>query len=111
MTRTTAVFPATPDQASEARRWLTAWLGKAHPAADTAVLLLSETFSNSCTHSRSREEGGTIEIAAELSARAVHVQVIDAGGEPTPLTATPRPVDAEDGRGLWLLDLLAKDWK
>jgi hypothetical protein len=39
------------------------------------------------------------------------VQVIDAGGEPTPLTATPRPVDAEDGRGLWLLDLLAKDWK
>lgn len=110
MSRATAVFPGSPDQASEARRWLAAWLGEDHPAADTAVLLLSETFSNSCTHSRSREEGGTIEVTAELSERAVHVRVVDDGGGPASLVAVARPDDAEDGRGLWLLDLLAKEW-
>ncbi|WP_157964005.1 ATP-binding protein [Actinocorallia populi] len=110
MSRVSAVFPGTPDQVSEARRWLAAWLGEDHPATDTTVLLLSETFTNSCTHSRSREEGGTVEITAELSERSVHVRVVDAGGGPASLVALARPDDAEDGRGLWLLDLLAKEW-
>jgi anti-sigma regulatory factor (Ser/Thr protein kinase) len=111
MSRATAVFPGTPDQTSEARRWLTVWLGEDHPAADTAVLLLSEVFSNSCTHSRSREKGGTVEVTVELSERTVHVRVVDDGGGPASLVAVARSEDAEDGRGLWLLDLLAKEWR
>lgn len=110
MNRVSAVFPGTPDQVCEARRWLAAWLGEDHPATDTTVLLLSETFTNSCTHSRSREEDGTVEVTAELSERTVHVRVVDAGGGPASLVAVARPDDAEDGRGLWLLDLLAKEW-
>ncbi|MEO3785777.1 ATP-binding protein [Actinocorallia sp. B10E7] len=108
--RAAAAFPGTPDQAATVRRWFTAWLGAEHPAADTAALLLSEVFSNACLHSRSAEPGGTVDVVAEVAGRIVSVEVTDGGGGPESLTADAPPNDAENGRGLWLLDLLSKEW-
>ncbi len=108
--RAAAVFPGSPDQAAVARRWFADWLGAGHPAADTAVLLLSEVFSNACLHSRSAGPGGTVDVVAEEAGRIVRVEVVDGGGGSASLTAGDPTDYAESGRGLWLLDLLAKEW-
>lgn len=105
-----ASFPGRPDQAGVARRWLGGWLGEGHPAEETAVLLLSETFTNACVHSRSAEPGGVVEVAVVQAADLVRVEVIDEGGGPVELAPGDPAADAESGRGLWLVDLLSKDW-
>lgn len=108
--RHTATFPATRAETARARHWLSAVLGHDHPCADTAVLLLSETFTNSVLHSRSSVPGGTVEVTAELSSTRVRVEVTDAGAPTAPPRPAPVALDAEHGRGLRLLAALAMDW-
>lgn len=108
--RVAATFLGTPDQAAAVRRWFTGWLGSEHPAADTATLLLSEVFTNACLHSRSADPGGGVDVVAELAEGLIRVEVVDRGGGTALLTAADPTHDAEDGRGLWLLDLLSKEW-
>lgn len=109
-TRRTAAFPAARDQTARARHWLAAFLGPGHPCADTAVLLLSEAFTNSVLHSRSSAPGGTIQVTADLSPSRLHIEVTDAGAPTVPPVPTPAALDAENGRGLHLLAALAEDW-
>lgn len=109
-TRHTATFPAIPSQVARARRWLADILGSAHPCTDTAVLLLSETFTNSLLYSRSREDG-VIEVDVALFPDHLRVEVTDAGSTgPLPSRLVQASPDAESGRGLPLLSALAKDW-
>jgi hypothetical protein len=61
-------FPGTPEQAGKARRFLAAVLGN-RPAADDAILCLSELASNPCLHSRTRRPGGRFTVRAALNAR------------------------------------------
>lgn len=51
-------FPATPEQAGEARRFLAAILD-GRPA-DDAILCLSELVTNATIHSRSAQPGGCL---------------------------------------------------
>ncbi|ROO87363.1 anti-sigma regulatory factor (Ser/Thr protein kinase) [Actinocorallia herbida] len=108
--RAETVLPGVPEAAAVARRWLAGFLGAAHPVVDTAVLLLSEVFANACLHSRSGEPGGTVVIRAEAAGCGVRVEVVDEGGWPGPLSVADPGSGAESGRGLWLLDALAKEW-
>ncbi|GAB3699542.1 hypothetical protein GCM10027589_59740 [Actinocorallia lasiicapitis] len=103
-------FPGQIDQIAHARRWLTSLLGPEHAAADDAVLLLSEVFTNSCLHSRSGAPGGRVRVEVAITARHVRVEVTDAGGPRLPRRSDGHDPDAESERGLWLLDMLAKDW-
>lgn len=97
-------FPGTPEQAGKARRFLAAILGN-RPAADDAVLCLSELASNACLHSRSRHPGGIFTVRAELSAQGLRVEVRDDGG-PWVWPAQPD----EHGRGLLIVASLARAW-
>jgi anti-sigma regulatory factor (Ser/Thr protein kinase) len=97
------MFPATPETASDARRWLTEMLGATHPACDDAVLLLSEAFTNSVRHSR----GETITVLVFVTKSVVRVKVIDQGGD-----TLPHYVDdpyGEGGRGIPIMQELAQD--
>lgn len=106
----TTVVPGSVAEAGAVRRWLADVLGAGHPAADTAVLLLSEVFANACLHSRSGRPGGTVAIHAVATDHAVRIEVVDEGGGPAPAAPGDPGPDAENGRGLWLLDALAKEW-
>jgi anti-sigma regulatory factor (Ser/Thr protein kinase) len=99
------VFPGTPAQAREARRFLAATLD-GHPAADDAVLCLSELAANATIHSQSGQPGGHFTVRAEIRRDRVRVEVHDQGGSWTWL---PRH-DEPHGRGLLIVSQLSRAW-
>jgi serine/threonine-protein kinase RsbW len=98
-------FPAAAEQVREARRFLAAVLD-GHPAADEAVLCLSELAANATVHSRSRLRGGHFTVDAELRGDRLRVEVHDQGG---PWTWLPRDNEPH-GRGLLIVSQLASTW-
>ena len=101
------VFPASPPQIREARRFLAAILDGC-PAADDALLCLSELATNAIVHSRSREPGGQFTVRAQRLGNYLRVEVRDQGG---PWTSPARTSPAGlDGRGLAIVDRLARAW-
>jgi serine/threonine-protein kinase RsbW len=97
-------FPATPAQARAARRSLARILD-GHPAADDAVLCLSELAANATIHSRSRN-GGHFTVRAQFGEGCVRVEVHDQGGP----WKQPAPAGDQHGRGLLIVASLARDW-
>jgi anti-sigma regulatory factor (Ser/Thr protein kinase) len=76
----TRTFPARPDQVREARKFLRAALDGC-PAADDAVLCLSELATNSVLHSNSRDADGTFTVHTELHENDyAWIEVTDDGG-------------------------------
>ena len=98
-------FPATPAQVREARQFLAGILD-GHPAADDAILCLSELVTNACLHSRSREPGGHFRVRAEVHGSRVRVEVSDQGG---PWERSAKE-DEQNGRGLLVVAQLASDF-
>jgi serine/threonine-protein kinase RsbW len=97
-------FPATPAQAGEARRFLAGILD-GRPAADEAVLCLSELATNATMHSRSCD-GGHYTVRAVLHGQRLRVEVHDQGGPWT----WRGDGDGRHGRGLLIVSRLARDW-
>ena len=97
-------FPAIPEQAGEARRFLAAILD-GHPAGD-AILCLSELVTNATIHSRSRQPGGCLTVRVQRRDDHLRVEVCDQGG---PWTETAHE-DGQTGRGLLIVDRLASTW-
>jgi anti-sigma regulatory factor (Ser/Thr protein kinase) len=77
-----------------------------HPAADDAILGLSELVTNATLHSGSRESGGSFRVRVERHGGHVRVEVIDQGG------AWEESVshDGQNGRGLLVVARLAQNW-
>ena len=73
------VFPAHPRQVGAARAFLAAVLGGC-PAADDAILCISELASNAVLHSASRNPGGTFTVRASIFDDHVRIEVEDNGG-------------------------------
>jgi anti-sigma regulatory factor (Ser/Thr protein kinase) len=107
---TTVTLPGRPEQVGIARHWLAGWLGPDHPAADTALLLLSETFSNSVLYGQPDDPDSPIEVTATLTDNLLRLDVTDAGRGGEPVVDHDVAGDSERGRGLAILDLLAKEW-
>jgi len=98
-------YPAQPDQVRHARRFLAQVLDGC-PAADDAIMCLSELVTNAVLHSASARPGGTFRVRAAHRAGALRVEVEDDGGPWQ--TATTR--DTHGGRGLTIVDALARNW-
>jgi anti-sigma regulatory factor (Ser/Thr protein kinase) len=98
-------FPATSAQVREARQFLSAILD-GRPVADDAILCLSELVTNATVHSRSREPDGRFCVRVQLHEGRLRVEVRDQGGE----WAQPANADEHNGRGLLIVDQLARDW-
>lgn len=98
-------FPAIPAQVAEARRFL-AGLLDAGPAADDAVLCLSELASNAAQHSRSGQPGGSFTVRVRLDGAELRVAVADGGGR----WDSAGTADDQHGRGLTIVTALARAW-
>lgn len=74
-------------------------------AVDAAVLAVSETVTNSALHGRA-----PVRLAAWARGGRLTVAVSDAGEGPHPLVGlVPVPLDAESGRGMWILHQMLGD--
>lgn len=74
--------------------------------AEPAVLLVSELVSNAVLHPD--VPSGPIELRVDLKGDCIHIEVEDA--DPSPPVNKPHAVDSERGRGLEIVDRLAKEW-
>ena len=99
------VFPAVPAQVREARQFLSAILD-GRPVADDSILCLSELVTNATVHSRSREADGHFSVRVHLHGGRLRVEVSDQGGP----WAQPAQTDERNGRGLLIVDQLARAW-
>ena len=103
------VFPGRPDQVRPARRFVARALAGC-PAADDAVLCVSELASNAIQHTRSGQ-GGRFEVLVWRGRVSACVAVIDEGAPHGPAPRAPGPEDlAESGHGLRVVTDLAATW-
>jgi len=101
------VFPATPAQAREARRFLARILAGSPVAAD-AILCVSELAANATLHSHSARPGGQFTVRVKMRhCGRLRVEVQDQGGS---WASRPTGRDMPHGRGLVIVAHLARDW-
>ena len=101
------MFPADASQVGAARAFLSALLAGC-PAADEAVLCLSELATNAIMHSRSRDPGGSFTVRAHLDGQRLRVEVGDQGG---PWQSPGRiSADEQNGRGLLIVGQPEARW-
>ncbi|MEV4094994.1 ATP-binding protein [Streptosporangium saharense] len=106
--RSTMFLRGVPEAVSEARDRVRGFLGEEHPVSEDVVLLVSEVVTNSVVHSASGA-GGQVAMTVEVGARSVLVEVSDAGSGASAPHVRNDP-QAENGRGMFLVDLLASRW-
>ena len=103
------VFPGHPDQVRQARRFVARALDGC-PAADDAVLGVSELASNAIQHTRSGQ-GGRFQVLVWRGRASACVAVIDDGARRGPAPRSPGPGDlAESGHGLHVVARLVASW-
>lgn len=106
--RSTVTLKGVPESVSVARGRVRELLGEGHPASDDVILLVSEVVTNSVIHSGSGG-GGEVAMTVAVGAGAVLVEVCDAGSGSSAPHVRNDP-EAEGGRGMFLVDLLADSW-
>jgi anti-sigma regulatory factor (Ser/Thr protein kinase) len=84
-------------------------LGPGHPCGDDAAMLASEHFGNSVRYSGSSLPGQTVTVTVTAHVGVVRVEVTDRSGPGVP-ELLPADDDAEGGRGLGLVAVLAARW-
>jgi serine/threonine-protein kinase RsbW len=101
-------FPGTRTQVSEARQFVTSYLGD-RPEIDTAELVVSELATNAIRHSRSGLPGGRFGVTLHTGATMLILAVLDEGG-PTAPRLCRAGEDEQSGRGLHLVEMLTARW-
>lgn len=99
-------FPRSPVAASEAREFVSAALGK-HPALDDALLVTSELVTNSVMHA---SDAASVGVSVCFGGACVRIDVWDDGCAGIPHIRDSVDGDAEGGRGLQLVNLIAWQW-
>ncbi|MFJ9834310.1 ATP-binding protein [Streptomyces sp. NPDC101169] len=98
--------PGFPEEVSRARRW-TRDILRGSPLADDAELIVSELSANAILHTASGREYGSFHLAVAVSAQVVAVSVTDDGGTGTAPKVEHLDQDAEHGRGLGMVSVIA----
>jgi hypothetical protein len=101
-------FPGELQQARAARR-LTTMLLDGCPLLDEVLLAVDELVVNALRHTKSGQPGGTFTVEITRWDGAVSVAVTDEGAPFEP-AVTEAGDDAECGRGLRTVSLLASSW-
>jgi anti-sigma regulatory factor (Ser/Thr protein kinase) len=106
--RSTVTLRGVPESVAVARCRVRELLGEGHPASDDVVLLVSEVVTNSVVHSGS-SGGGKVAMTVVVGSEVVLVEVRDVGSG-TSVPHVRNDPEAESGRGMFLVDLLAARW-
>ncbi|WP_436785942.1 ATP-binding protein [Yinghuangia sp. YIM S10712] len=102
-------FPGEPTSIAEARHFVAALL-IGWPCAEDARLVVSELATNAVLHTASGR-GGRFIVVVQVRSDRVRVGVKDAGARHDPvLHADAANRSALNGRGLFLVAALAKEW-
>jgi anti-sigma regulatory factor (Ser/Thr protein kinase) len=102
--RKSRTFPARPDSAPAARRFLRTVMGETAPELiEPLELMVSELASNCIKHAHS-----AFKLTIIVSSQAIRVEVTDSCAE-SPTLRSPGPEDVS-GRGLRIVDLLSDRW-
>ena len=107
----TVLLPHAPASVAVARQRLSADLdaaGVVHAAVGDAVLVVSELLSNAIRHARPLP-GARVQVAWAVDNGSVEVAVSD-GGAPTRPYPAHASVSALGGRGLDIVEYLARTW-
>jgi anti-sigma regulatory factor (Ser/Thr protein kinase) len=96
-------LPPTTDSVPVARRFVRARLVDRATDVDTATLLVSEVVTNAILHART-----TVTVTVEVADQLVRIAVRD--GSPVQPRVHSFSATSATGRGLRLLDRLAKRW-
>jgi anti-sigma regulatory factor (Ser/Thr protein kinase) len=110
-TSNVVLLPYMPASVATARWRLAADLreaGVSGPAIGDASLVLSELLSNAILHARPLD-GSTVRVAWSITDGWLEVWVSDGGSSTRPRAQHPSPA-ATGGRGLTIVDHLARDW-
>lgn len=101
-------FPGELDQARAARRFTAALLAGC-PQLDEVLLAVDELVVNALRHTKSGQPGGAFTVEVTRWDGAVAVSVTDEGAPSEP-AVTDAEDDAESGRGLRTVSLMASGW-
>lgn len=101
------VFPGCADQITHARDFTRRTLGPC-PVLDEAVLLVSESATNTLEHTATGN-AGRFHVTICQDETSVLIAVKDDGSDKIPLPG-PDDILAENGRGLGLVELIADRW-
>lgn len=109
---TACTLPGVPASASAARSFTRQVLEAAGiPECPDAELCASELAANAAGHTRSGSPGGTFTVRVTVTGSGtVRIEVRDAGTADNAAPAIPAqrpPLEAEHGRGLWLVEALS----
>ena len=108
---TTRTFDCNPGEIPAARHFvrsvLAEWGLEAGTGSlfDDVVLMASELFTNAILHG-----SGDVELTVCLEDDVVRLLVVDRGAASVPLMASSPPLEAASGRGLRIVDQLARGW-
>lgn len=103
-------LPGVPASAAVGRGFVHQVLADIGAECADAELCASELAANAVCHSLSGGPGGTFTLRVTIAAGTVRIEVRDAGTADTntaAVPASPPPLDAEGGRGLWLVEALS----
>lgn len=105
------MFHGRPESVGEARKFSRLLLA-GHVLADLVELVVSELSTNAVEHSASGEPGGFFVVELEVFRDHVTVAVVDMGSEELPAVAGDDPAQSVSlgGRGLHIVEAVAKDW-
>jgi anti-sigma regulatory factor (Ser/Thr protein kinase) len=104
---------ALPAEVAPARHWLCKLLCNDHKEiTDDVVLMACEAITNSIRHSDSAgrdEDGepGTVTLLVLADSSALRIEVIDAGSRTSTPQVADDGLDAVNGRGLHMIDLIS----
>ncbi|MEU6392543.1 ATP-binding protein [Streptomyces sp. NPDC046939] len=99
--------PGFPEEVSRARRW-TRDILQGSPLVDDAELIVSELSANAILHTASgRLPGGNFHLSVALTPHMVALSVTDDGGAGSAPKVEHLDQEAEHGRGLGMVSVLA----
>ncbi|WP_019632267.1 ATP-binding protein [Actinomadura atramentaria] len=112
MARLSRLFPGRADAVHVARSFAWAFVvGRvSQDVADTVELVVSELATNAVEHTASGQVGGSFVLELDVIDGAVRVGVVDMGSSAEPSKGNPDDLDAVSGRGLFIVDAVAKQW-
>ena len=107
--RGAVTLPGEGRSVASGRRFVRDLLGHRHPALEKVALGVSELTTNAIKHTPSGD-GGEITISLTAAGQTIRAEVTNEGETLPERPPVPPDTEAEDGRGILIVEALAETW-